>query len=166
MSDLTPRKQKLHQRIRRKESALCKLRKKYMSGKLKDLCDVDSVPMMQEISNSLNAGAVRLLAAIIRNSRHKPGGRRWNFEVKVLALSLLKCSPEFYILLQTLFPLPSGCTLQSLLNTVHFRTSINTHVFEALHHSLQKMSEKDQFCCLLFDEMSIREYFWFSQKFY
>jgi hypothetical protein len=58
MSDLTPRKRKPYQRIWRKESA----------------------PLMQEISNSLNAEAVRLLAAIIRNSRHKPRGRRWNFE--------------------------------------------------------------------------------------
>jgi len=76
MSDLTPRKRKLNQRIWRKENAHCKLRKKYRSRKLKDLCDVDSYPMMQEISDSLNVEAVRLLAAIIRNSRHKPRGRR------------------------------------------------------------------------------------------
>ena len=32
--------------------------------------------------------------------------------------------------------------------------------------TLQKMSEKDQYCCLLFDEMSIREnVWWFNQKF-
>jgi hypothetical protein len=73
-SDLTSRKRKLYQRIRRKETALCKLRQKYRSKKLKDLCDVDSDPLMQEISNSLNAEAVGLLAAIIRNSRHKPRG--------------------------------------------------------------------------------------------
>ena len=106
-----------------------------------------------------------LVTAIFRNSRHMPRGRRWNFEEKILALSLLKRSPKSYILLQTLFPLPSGCTLQSLLNTVHFRTSINTHVFDALCHSLQKMSEKDRYCFLLFDEMSIRENVWFNQKF-
>ena len=76
MSDLTPRKRKLYRRIRRKESALCKLRKKYRSRKLKDLCDVDSDPLMQKISNSLTAEAVRFLAAIIRNSRYKPRGRR------------------------------------------------------------------------------------------
>jgi hypothetical protein len=86
-----------------------------------------------------------------------PRGRRWNFEEKILALSLLKHGPTSHILLQTLFPLPSGRTLQSLLNTVHFRAGINTHVFYALRHSLQKMSEKDRYCCLLFDEMSIRE---------
>jgi hypothetical protein len=50
-SDLTPRKRKLYNKIRRKESALCKLRKKYRSRKLKDLCDVDSDPLLQEISN-------------------------------------------------------------------------------------------------------------------
>jgi len=83
---LTPRKGKLYQRIRRKESALCKLRKKYRSKKLKNLCDVDSDPLMYEISNSLNFEAVRLLAAIVRNSKHKPRGR-WNFEEKILAVS-------------------------------------------------------------------------------
>jgi len=164
-SDLTPREQNLYQKIRRKETALCKLRQKCRSKKLKDLCDVESGPLMQEISNSLNVEAVRLLAAIIRYSKHKPRGRRWNFEEKILALSLLKRSPKSYILLQALFPLPSGRTLQSLLNTIPFRTGINTHVFDALRHSLQKMSEKDRYCCLLFDEMSIRENVWFNQKF-
>ena len=117
-------------------SALSKLRSKYRSKKLKDLSDVDSDPLMQEISNSFNAKAVRLLAAIVRISRCKPRGRRWNFEENILAVSLIKRSPKSYILLQTLFRLPSGCTLKSLLNTVHFRTGINTHVFDALHHSL------------------------------
>jgi hypothetical protein len=55
--------------------------------------------------------------------------------------------------------------LKSLLNTVHFRTGINTHVFDALRHSLQKISAKDRYCFLLFDEMSIRENVWFNQKF-
>jgi hypothetical protein len=165
MSDLTPRERNFYQRIRRKGSAVCKLRKKYRSRKLKDLCDVDSDPLMQEISNSLNADAVRLFSATIRNSRHKPRGRRWNFEEKILALSLIKLNPTSYILLQTLFPLPLRRTLQSLLDTVPFRTGINTHIFYAPIHSLQKMSEKDRYCCLLFDEMSIRETVRFNQKF-
>jgi hypothetical protein len=125
MSDLTPRKRKLYQRIQGKESALCKLRKKYRSRKLEDLRHVGSDPLMQKISKSLNAEAVRLLAAIFRNSKHKPRGRRWNFEEKILALSLLKRSRKCYTLLRALFPLPSGRTLQSLLNTVQFRTGIN-----------------------------------------
>jgi hypothetical protein len=86
MSDLTPRKRKLYRIIRRKESALCKLRKKFRSRKLEDLCDVDSDPLLQEVSNFLNAEVVRLLAAIIRNSRHNVEGEEVEFSRKVLAL--------------------------------------------------------------------------------
>jgi len=38
-------------------------------------------------------------------------------------------------------------------------------VLDALHHSLQKMSEEDRYCCLLFDQMSIRENVQFNQKY-
>ena len=51
LSDLTPRKRTLYQRIRGKESALCKLRKKYRSRKLKDLHHVDSDPLIRKFQN-------------------------------------------------------------------------------------------------------------------
>jgi hypothetical protein len=133
MSDLTPRKQKLYNSIRSNESAHCKLRKKYRARKMKYLCDMDSDPLMQDFSNSLNAEAVRLLAAVIRNSKHKPQGRRWNFKDN-FAQSLLQCSPKSYILLRTLFPLPSGQTLHSVLGTVQLMTGINSYVFDMLCH--------------------------------
>ncbi|PNF39995.1 hypothetical protein B7P43_G15587, partial [Cryptotermes secundus] len=38
-------------------------------------------------------------------------------------------------------------------------------VFHALEQSLQKMSGEDRYCCLMFDEMSIRENLHFNQKF-
>jgi hypothetical protein len=38
---------------------------------------------MENLSSSLTVEAARLLAAIVRNSRHKPKCRRWNFEDKV-----------------------------------------------------------------------------------
>jgi len=75
---------------------------------------------------------------VVNTSQGEGGG----IEEKILALPLLMRSPKCYTLLHTLFPLPSGRTLQSLLNTVQFRTGINTHVFYALRHSMQKMSEK------------------------
>jgi hypothetical protein len=164
-SDLTPRKRKLYDRIRSKERALCRLRKKCRSRKLKYPCDADRDQVVEELSKSLSAEAVMLLAAIIRNSKHKPRGRRWELKEKILALSFLKRSRKCYALLQTLFPLPSGRTLQSLLNTVRFRTGINPHVFDALRLSVNNMSEIDRYCCLLFDEMSIRENVRFNQKF-
>ncbi|XP_023719162.1 uncharacterized protein LOC111870825 [Cryptotermes secundus] len=165
LSELTPKKRKLYAQIRNKESALCKLKKKYKGKKLENLCDVDSDPLMERLSSSLSVEAARLLAAIIRNSRQRPQGRRWDFKEKVLALSPLKHSPKSYILLRTLLPLPSRRSLQSLLSTVPFRTGINARVFHALEQSLQKMSGEDRYCCLMFDEMSIRENLHFNQKF-
>jgi hypothetical protein len=38
-------------------------------------------------------------------------------------------------------------------------------VFDSLRHSLQKMSKKDRYCCLLFDETSISENVRFNHKF-
>jgi hypothetical protein len=73
---------------------------------MKKLCCVDRDPIMENLSPSLTVEAARLLAAIVRNSRQKPKGRRWNFEDKVLALSLLKRRPKSCILLQSLLPLP------------------------------------------------------------
>jgi hypothetical protein len=138
LSELTPRKRKLYEHIWRKASALCKLKKKYKGKKLKVLCGVDSDPLMENLSSCINVEATRILAAIFRNSQHRPKGRRWNFDEKVLALSLLNRSPKSEILLRTLLPLPSRRSLQSLLNTVPFRMGINAHVFPVLEQSLQK----------------------------
>ncbi|PNF15446.1 hypothetical protein B7P43_G18115, partial [Cryptotermes secundus] len=61
--------------------------------------------------------------------------------------------------------LPSRQSLQSVLNTVPFRTGVNAHVFHALEQSLHKMSGRDRYCCLMFDEISIRENLHFDQQF-
>jgi hypothetical protein len=128
LSELTPRRRKLYEHIQNKESEVCKLKKKYKGKKLKKLLVVDSDPLKMNISYSFSVEAARFLAAVFRNSSQKPKGRRWNFEDKVLALSVLKHSPKSYILLRTLLPLPSRKSLQSILNTVPFRTGINAHV--------------------------------------
>jgi hypothetical protein len=125
--------------------------------KLEKLCDLDSDLLMENLS-SFSVEAARLLVAMFRNSNQKPKGRRWNFEDRVLALSVLKRSPKSYILHHTLLPLPSRRSLQSILNTVTFRTDINAHIFRALQHSLQKVSRREHYCCLMFDEMSERTY--------
>jgi hypothetical protein len=56
---------------------------------------------------------------------------------KILVGSILKHSPRCYAFLQFLFHLPSRKTLQSLLNTVQFRTGINAHVFSILKGNVQ-----------------------------
>ena len=164
VAELTPRKKKLYNMIRTRESALCKLRKKYRAKKLKEVCQLDSDPLIQSLSSSLNVDTSRFLASVVRNSKHEPKGRRWSYKEKVLAVSILKRSPRSYAFLRSLFPLPSRRTLQSLLNAVQFRTGINAHVFSILKDTVQTMSVKDRMCCLMFDEMSIREHLHFNQK--
>ena len=154
----------MYNKIRTRESALCKLRKTYMAKKPKEVCQLDSNPLIQSLSSSLNVDTSRFLASIVRNSKHEPKGRRWSYKEKVLALSILKRSPRSYTFLRSLFPLPSRRSLQSLLNTVQFKTGINAHVFSVLMDHVQTMSDIDRICCLMLDEMSIREHLHFNQK--
>jgi ABC-type uncharacterized transport system permease subunit len=51
LPELTPRKRKLYEHIQNKESALCKVKKKYKGKKLRKLCDVDSYPLMDNLSS-------------------------------------------------------------------------------------------------------------------
>ena len=118
--------------IRTRESALCKLRKKYRAKKLKEVCQLDSNPLIQSLSSSLNEDTSTFLASIVRNSKHVPKGRRWSYKEKVLAVSILKHSPRSYTFLRSLFPLPSR-SLQSLLNAVQFGTGIK-QLHPSPHH--------------------------------
>ena len=154
VAELTPRKKKLYHMIWTRESALCELRKKYRAKKLKEVCQLDSDPLIQSLSSSLNVDSSRFLTSIVRNNKHEPKGRRWSYKEEVLAVSILKCSPRSYTFLRSVFPLTSRRTLQSLLNTVQFGTGINALVFSVLKDNVQTMSDKDRMCCLIFDEMS------------
>jgi hypothetical protein len=78
-------------------------------------------------------------------------------------LSVYKWGPKFYILLQILLPLPTKCFLQSVLNTIALSTSIIAYVFHAVQQSLQETSDTVQYCCLMFDKMSILQNLHFNQ---
>jgi hypothetical protein len=138
LSELTLRKRKLYGHIWNKESAHCKLKKKYKGKKLEKLYDEDSDPLVEDLSSAFSLEAARFVAGIFRNNR-QPKNKRCNFEDKVLALSFLKHSSISYILLCTLLPLPSRRSLQSVLNTVPFRTGINAYVFHAFQHSAENV---------------------------
>jgi hypothetical protein len=128
---------------------------KIIRGKeVEKICDVGSDPLMENLSSSFNLEAARFFAAMFRNSRQRPKGRRFNFDDKVLDLSLLKHRPKSYILLGTLVPLPSSRSLQPILNTVHLRRASMLTCF--VHSSsLCRKCLVDHYCCLMFDEMSV-----------
>jgi len=81
VSHFTPREILLYVRIRKKERALCKLRRTCRKI-LKFTSDVEVNTVTEDIPTSLNAEGIRLLKGIFRNSKRKPKGRRWNFEEK------------------------------------------------------------------------------------
>jgi hypothetical protein len=80
----------------------------------------------------------------------------WNSKENVLAVSIQKCSPRSYGILQSLFTVPSRRTLHSLLNNVQLNTGMNAHEFSILKDNVQTTSDEVQVCCLMFDKMSIR----------
>ena len=136
-----------------------------MAKNIKKVCELDSSSLIQALSSSLTVPTSTFLASFFRNIRQKPEGRRWSLKENVLALSLLKHSPKSYTFLRSLFPLPSRRCLQSIRNTVRFRMGISAHVLNTLKHTLQIMSDGNNVCCPMFDEMSIRENLHFNQKF-
>ena len=81
VSHFTPREILLYVRIRKKERALCKLRRTCRKI-LKFTSDVEVNTVTEDIPTFLNAEGIRLLKGIFRNSKRKPKGRRWDFEEK------------------------------------------------------------------------------------
>jgi len=75
VAEFAPSYKKLYVMIRTRECALCKLRKKYRSKKLKEVCQLDSNPLIHSLSSSLNVDTSRFLASV-RNSKHEPKGRQ------------------------------------------------------------------------------------------
>ena len=76
--------------------------------------------MREYISTSFNAEGIRLLMGIFRHRRSKPKGMRWNFENKMLSMSLLKSSPKSNSFLrnQPPFHLDAPCNPYSVLFTL------------------------------------------------
>jgi len=87
--------------IQTRESALCKLRQKYMAKKLKEVFQLASNPLIQSLSSSVKDTST-FLASIVRNSKHEAKGRRWSYKEKVLAVTILNCSPISYTFLRSL----------------------------------------------------------------
>jgi hypothetical protein len=70
---------------------------------MKEVCHLDSNHLIWSLSSSLNVHTSRFLETVIRNSRHKAEGRRWNFVEKVLAVppetwpKVLYLSPVYFL---------------------------------------------------------------------
>jgi hypothetical protein len=105
VAKMTPLKKKLYDRIRTSESALSKLSN--MTKNVKEVCQLDSNPLMWSLASSLNPDSSRFLASVVSDTSHEPKGKKWHYEEKVLAVSILKHTLKCYAFLWSLFSLAS-----------------------------------------------------------
>jgi len=90
-----------------------------------------------------------------RETRNVPKDRRFTMNEKLLSLSLYKHSTKSYRILSKLFILPSRKTLSALLSKIPITNGIDKTFLKVLHINVQKLTEKERFCVILFDEVSI-----------
>ena len=91
------------------------------------------------------------------SQRHKKG-YRWNFNDKMIALSIYYQSRKAYKVLKKIFRLPSKSTLQRSLQKTDIRPGFNTKILNAMEVKAKTMSSQDRLCALVLDEMSIKEF--------
>lgn len=104
----------------------------------------------------VNEKTLNFLLCQMKMQKKCPRGRRFTFEDKIFALSLLKQSPRAYKVLRNTFALPSRKSLVNLLNQIPFEVGINLAVMNVLKESVDKMEFLDKHCILMFDEMSLQ----------
>ena len=102
--------------------------------------------------------ALSFFASQLRNAsgRRRAKGRRWTYSDKVVALSLYHQSPLAYQFCQRIFTLPSISSLRRWLCNIEVRPGFPPKVFELLKERVAIMTERDKFCVVSFDEMSLR----------
>lgn len=91
-------------------------------------------------------------------------GRRWTGEEKALFLAMHKRSPKGYRFWQQLFTLPSPKTLQRAVNQIPFNAGLNDAILQHIDQFSKKMTEKNTYCVLLFDEVALRPALSFNKK--
>lgn len=157
-TQLNPTEQKLY------KVASCWLQRSYRltrklnsaQQKIKQSNKLIQNPVLNNISKYVSPTVYRFLEAQIKNFRLKPRGRRYTTEDKIFALSVYKSSPRGYRLLQKLFALPSRQSLGKLLQNITFGPGINVRIFEHLKQVVSNLQEKDRYCTVIFDEISLQ----------
>lgn len=97
------------------------------------------------VSQLLNTSGRRIIA-----------GRRWTYSDMVAVWSLYHQSVGVYQICQCVFILPSITSLHMWLNNIEVRPGFLPNVFELLKGKVAGMAERDKFCVVSFDEMSLR----------
>lgn len=103
----------------------------------------------------LNTTSFNFITSQLKLQKVNPQARRFSLDDKLFSLLLLKQSPKGYRFLRKIFALPSQRTLYNLLAKVPLHTGINGLIISNLKAAVNKMTEMEKFCGILFDEISL-----------
>jgi hypothetical protein len=104
---------------------------------------------------NVNETTANFILSQLQNQKFTPRGRRYTIEDKILALSVFKQSGKGYRYLSKKFFLPSRKSLTTMLNKIPFYCGVHQSIFEHLKKRVDKMSNINKFCMLMFDEVSL-----------
>ena len=110
----------------------------------------------KELADFLSGPALQFVLTQLYNVTKKIG-HRWTENDKSLALSIFHASPKVYRILRKIFLLPSVSTLQRVLRNVQVYPGFNNNILKALKQKVSSMPPNAELCCVVFDEMTIRE---------
>lgn len=92
-----------------------------------------------------------------RNIEKSAKGKRFDLDTKLDSLMLWKSSPTTYKNLNRLgFSLPTPRTLNKLLSKIPIQMGISESIFTSITNMSKNMKNKDKYCNLIFDEMSLQ----------
>lgn len=109
-----------------------------------------------------NATQMTFFNMQLTNTRKKRKARGYTTEGKSLALILYKHGPKNYRFMQKTFALPSKRTLGRFSARLNFDTGINAKLFAHIKSRVDKMSENEKLCTLIWDEISLKAHLDYS----
>ena len=112
---------------------------------------------VKNVSQFLTGGARDFFITQIRLSSRSRKGYRWSDDEKAFSLTLYHASPKCYKLLASTFALPSTRTLRKCMQDINIGTGFHDAILEGLKIRAKSMSDQDNLCAVVFDEMSIKE---------
>lgn len=152
---LTPKARKLFSCARNLQKVAKRLNLEKADGKERIVKALEYAESQKFLEAKVNERSLKFIWCQLQMQQKKARGRRFSFQDKVFALSLLKQGPLAYKILRRTFALPSRKTLTTLLNKIPFNVGINDKILHVLKNSLENMNPLDRCCVLLFDEMSL-----------
>ena len=121
--------------------------------------------LLIEIAKYIKGPAYSFVASQLKFSAVSAHGRRWNDEVKLLALSMYYKSPQAYRLLAKLFVLPCKASLCNWVKNFIVTCGFSDAIITVMQEKVAGLSPDNRCCVLLLDEMSLRRGLTYDRRF-